>query len=67
MPEISARSGLLMLIPAALGSFLKAPLESQERWLSQGMSRIVLSGDSAEHLTSILGPYYRAAATHDGH
>lgn len=39
---------------ASLSAFLRASLESQERWLSEGMRKIVLSGESAAQLTALL-------------
>jgi PTH2 family peptidyl-tRNA hydrolase len=39
---------------ASVAAFLRAPRESQERWLSEGMTKIVLGCGSAEELAAIL-------------
>jgi PTH2 family peptidyl-tRNA hydrolase len=39
---------------ASVAAFLLASPEAQERWLAEGMRKIVLSGESAEQLTALL-------------
>jgi PTH2 family peptidyl-tRNA hydrolase len=39
---------------ASVAAFLRASFESQERWLSEGMRKIVLSCESAEQLSALL-------------
>jgi PTH2 family peptidyl-tRNA hydrolase len=39
---------------ASVAAFLHASPEAQERWLAQGMRKIVLSGESAEQLSTLL-------------
>jgi PTH2 family peptidyl-tRNA hydrolase len=39
---------------ASVAAFLRASPESQQRWLSLGMRKIVLGGESAEQLTALL-------------
>ena len=39
---------------ASLSAFLRASLEARERWLSEGMRKIVLSGESAAQITALL-------------
>ncbi|HEX3839062.1 MAG TPA: peptidyl-tRNA hydrolase Pth2 [Steroidobacteraceae bacterium] len=39
---------------ASVAAFLRASAESQERWLSEGMRKIVLSCESAEQLTALM-------------
>jgi peptidyl-tRNA hydrolase, PTH2 family len=39
---------------ASVAAFLHASPESQERWLAEGMRKIVLRGESAAQLTALL-------------
>jgi peptidyl-tRNA hydrolase, PTH2 family len=39
---------------ASIAAFLRASFESQERWLSEGMRKIVLSCESAQQLAALL-------------
>lgn len=40
---------------ASVASFLRAPRAAQERWLSEGMPKVVVSCESSEQLLALLG------------